>query len=217
MNVKIKVLTAGVLFFIGGQAVMAQKTKRDTADTKTIEEVVVVGYGKQKRSDVTGAIATVKSGALQEQPVPSVELALQGKAPGVQVANTGGRAGNNTKISIRGNGSLSASNNPLYIIDGVPQESLGNLTSEDIQSMEILKDAASSAIYGSRASNGVVLVETKSGKYNLKPTVSFSSSYGIQEIIKRPDLLNGEQYRQVHEAARLNYLSDIQAGILLCS
>ena len=214
MNVKIKVLTAGVLFFIGGQAVMAQKTKRDTADTKTIEEVVVVGYGKQKRSDVTGAIATVKSGALQEQPVPSVELALQGKAPGVQVANTGGRAGNNTKISIRGNGSLSASNNPLYIIDGVPQESLGNLTSEDIQSMEILKDAASSAIYGSRASNGVVLVETKSGKYNLKPTVSFSSSYGIQEIIKRPDLLNGEQYRQVHEAARLNYLSDIQAGIL---
>ena len=112
-----------------------------------------MGYGKQKRSNVTGAVATVKSDGLLEQPVPSVELALQGKAPGVQVANTGGRAGNNTQISIRGNGSLSASNSPLYIIDGVPQESLGNLTAEDIQSMEVLKDAASSAIYGSRASN----------------------------------------------------------------
>ncbi len=214
MNVKLKVLTAGALFFIGGQAVMAQKTKKDSIETKNVEEVVLVGYGKQKRSNVTGAVATVKSDGLLEQPVPSVELALQGKAPGVQVANTGGRAGNNTQISIRGNGSLSASNSPLYIIDGVPQESLGNLTAEDIQSMEVLKDAASSAIYGSRASNGVVLVETKSGKYNSKPVVSFNSSYGIQEIIKRPDLLNASQYRQVHEAARLNYLNDVQNGIL---
>lgn len=212
MNVKLRVLTAGVLFFTG-QAAFAQQKAKDTATT-SIEEVVLVGYGKQKRTDVTGSITTVKSEALQEQPVSSVELALQGKAPGVQVASTGGRAGNTTKISIRGNGSLSASNNPLYIIDGVPQESMGNLSPDDISSMQVLKDAASSAIYGSRASNGVVLIETKAGRYNGKPTVSFSSSYGIQEIIKRPDLLNAEQYRQVHEAARLNYLSDIQKGIL---
>ena len=117
MNVKLKVLTAGALFFIGAEAVMAQK-KKDSIETKNVEEVVLVGYGKQKRSNVTGAVATVKSDRLLEQPVPSVELALQGKAPGVQVANTGGRAGNNTQISIRGNGSLSASNSPLYIIDG---------------------------------------------------------------------------------------------------
>lgn len=210
MNVKLKVLTAGVLFFTG-QAVMAQK---DSLKTKNIDEVILVGYGTQKKADVTGAIATIKSDVLQEQPVASVELALQGKAPGVQVASTGGRAGNTTKISIRGNGSLSASNNPLYIIDGVPQESLGNLSSEDIVSMQILKDAASSAIYGSRASNGVVLVETKSGKYNSRPSVTFNSSYGIQEIIKRPDLLNGDQYKQVHDVARQNYLNDIANGIL---
>lgn len=213
MNVKFKVLSAGVLFFTG-QALFAQQRPADSTKTKSIEEVVLVGYGKQKKSDVTGAIATVKPQALQEQPVPSVELALQGKAPGIQVANTGGRAGNNTKISIRGNGSLSASNSPLYIIDGVPQESLGNLSPEDINSMEILKDAASSAIYGSRASNGVVIVETKAGKYNSRPNVSFSSSYGIQEVIKNPSLLNAAQYRQVHEAARQNYLSDIKNGIL---
>ncbi|MDP2454920.1 MULTISPECIES: SusC/RagA family TonB-linked outer membrane protein [unclassified Kaistella] len=210
MNVKLRVLTAGVLFFTG-QAVMAQK---DTLKTQNIDEVVLVGYGVQKKTDVTGAIATVKSSVLQEQPVSSVELALQGKASGVQVASTGGRSGNSTKISIRGNGSLSASNSPLYIIDGVPQESLGNLSSEDIVSMQILKDAASSAIYGSRASNGVVLVETKSGKYNSKPTVTFNSSYGIQEIIKRPDLLNGDQYKQVHDAARQNYMNDIAKGVL---
>lgn len=210
MNFKIKALTAGVLFFTG-QAVMAQK---DSLKTKNIEEVVLVGYGTQKKSEVTGSIATIKSDVLQEQPVASVELALQGKAPGVQVASTGGRAGNNTKISIRGNGSLSASNNPLYIIDGVPQEGLGNLSPEDIVSMQILKDAASSAIYGSRASNGVVLVETKSGRYNSKPTVTFNSSYGIQEIIKRPDLLNGAQYKQVHDVARQNYANDIANGVL---
>ena len=210
MNVKLKVLTAGVLFFTG-HAVMAQK---DSLKTENIDEVVLVGYGAQKKADVTGAIATIKSDVLQEQPVASVELALQGKASGVQVASTGGRAGNTTKISIRGNGSLSASNNPLYIIDGVPQESLGNLAPEDIVSMQILKDAASSAIYGSRASNGVVIVETKSGKYNSKPSVTFNTSYGIQEIIKRPDLLNGDQYKQVHDAARANYLSDIASGVL---
>ncbi|MBU8883524.1 SusC/RagA family TonB-linked outer membrane protein [Kaistella sp. DKR-2] len=210
MNVKLKVLTAGVLFFTG-QAVMAQK---DSLKTENIDEVILVGYGTQKKADVTGAIATIKSEVLQEQPVASVELALQGKAPGVQVASTGGRAGNTTKISIRGNGSLSASNNPLYIIDGVPQESLGNLSPEDIVSMQILKDAASSAIYGSRASNGVVLVETKSGKYNSKPTVTFNTSYGIQEIINRPDLLNGDQYKQIHDVARQNYLNDIAKGVL---
>ncbi|MEJ5103057.1 SusC/RagA family TonB-linked outer membrane protein [Chryseobacterium sp. MYb328] len=212
MNVKLRVLSVGALFFIGN-AVSAQKVKKDTAAKETqIEEVVMVGYGKQKKSDVSGSITTVKSDVLQDKPVASVELALQGKAPGVQVANTGGRSGNETKISIRGNGSLSASNNPLYIIDGVPQESLGNLSPEDISSMEILKDAASAAIYGSRASNGVVLVETKGGRYNGKPAVSFSTSYGIQEIIKRPRLLNAQQYKQVHDVARQNYLNDIAAG-----
>lgn len=215
MSVKSKVLSAGVLFFLGGQMMLAQKAKNDTVQKeKKIEAVVLVGYGVQKRSEVTGSVATVKAEALQDKPVSSAELALQGKAPGVQVASTGGRAGNNTKISIRGNGSLSASNNPLYIIDGVPHESMGNLSPEDISSFEILKDAASSAIYGSRASNGVVLIQTKAGRYNGRPTITFNTSYGIQEIIKKPELLNGEQYRMIHEVARMNYLRDVQNGLL---
>jgi len=216
MNKKLGLITTAALFF-SGQLVDAQtkSMKKDTAAKEhRIDEVVMIGYGKQNKNNVTGAIATVRSEALQEQPVSSVELALQGKAPGVQVTSTGGRAGNNTQISIRGNGSLSASNNPLYIIDGIPQESLGNLTPEDINSMEILKDAASAAIYGSRASNGVVLVETKGGKYNMKPSINFSSSYGIQEIIKRPRLLDAQQYKSVHDAARQNYLNDIANGTL---
>lgn len=214
MSVKLKVLSAGALFFLGGALVSAQQSKKDSLGTRDIEGVVMVGYGKQSRKDVTGSITSIKAEALQSKPVASVELALQGKSPGVQVASTGGRAGDNTKISIRGNGSLSASNDPLYVIDGVPQPSMGNLTAEDIESFEILKDAASSAIYGSRASNGVVLITTKAGRYNAKPQVSFSSSYGIQQIIKRPNLLNAEQYRHLHEVARQNYLNDIANGVL---
>lgn len=214
MNVKQKVVGVAALFFLG-ISVDAQRVKKDTTTkTREIDEVVLVGYGKVAKKDLTGSITTVDSKSLLEQPVTSVTQALQGKAPGVQIVSTSGRSGDNSQISIRGNGSLSASNSVLYIIDGVPQETMNNVSPEDVKSMQILKDAASTAIYGSRASNGVVIIETKSGRFNGRPSVSFSSSLGFQQIIKKQEMLNASQYREVFNAARQNYLNDIASGKL---
>ncbi|WP_461630343.1 SusC/RagA family TonB-linked outer membrane protein [Labilibaculum euxinus] len=179
-----------------------------------MDEVVVVGYGTVTRSELTGSVASVNTEDLAGKPVASVAQALQGKVAGVQIVSTSGRTGDATQISVRGNGSLSASNNVLYIIDGVAQETMGNISAEDIESMEVLKDAASTAIYGSRASNGVVLIQTKRGTYDAKTVVSVNSSFGIQEIIKEPNLLNGAQYKNIHDVARQNYEADIASGLL---
>lgn len=173
------------------------------SDAINVDEVMVVGYGTVKKSESTGAITSVKSEELAKAPVASVAQALQGKATGVQVISTSGRAGDETQISLRGNGSLSAGNSVLYIIDGVSQSSMGNISPQDIESMEILKDAASTAIYGSRAANGVILITTKSGKAG-KSSVNVNAYYGIQSLVKRPDLLNAEEYVKVQNAAILN-------------
>jgi TonB-linked SusC/RagA family outer membrane protein len=179
-----------------------------------MDEVIVVGYGTVKRSELTGSVASVNTEDLAGKPVASIGQALQGKVAGVQIISTSGRTGDATQISVRGNGSLSASNNVLYIIDGVAQETMGNISSEDVESMEILKDAASTAIYGSRASNGVVLIQTKRGKYNAKTVVTVNSSFGLQEIVKEPNLLNAVQYKNIHDVARQNYEADIASGLL---
>ncbi|WP_321517032.1 TonB-dependent receptor [Marinifilum fragile] len=184
------------------------------AETIGMDEVVVVGYGTVKKSELTGSVASVDSEQLMDKPVASVAQALQGKVAGVQIVSTSGRAGDETQISVRGNGSLSASNDVLYVIDGVAQETMGNISPEDIESMEVLKDAASTAIYGSRASNGVVLIQTKRGSYDSKTVISVNSSFGIQELIKEPSLLNAAEYKAVHDAARLNYEADIASGLL---
>jgi TonB-linked SusC/RagA family outer membrane protein len=184
------------------------------AETIGMDEVVVVGYGTVKKSELTGSVASVDSEQLMDKPVASVAQALQGKVAGVQIVSTSGRTGDATQISVRGNGSLSASNDVLYIIDGVAHETMGNISSEDIESMEILKDAASTAIYGSRASNGVVLIQTKKGKYNSETVVTVNSSFGIQSVIKEPSLLNAAGYKAVHDAARMNYEADIASGLL---
>lgn len=183
-------------------------------DQNVLDEVVVVGYGSVAKKDLTGAVSTVSVDEIEEKPVASIEQALQGKVSGLQIVSTGGRTGNTTQISIRGNGSLSASNSALYVIDGVPQEDMNGISPEDIKSISILKDAASTAIYGSRASNGVVLIETKRGAYNQKISVSFRTSYGFQNVMNQPELLNAKQYKQVSDVARINYQNDIAAGIL---
>lgn len=179
-----------------------------------LEEVVIVGYGTTSKKDLTGSISTISAATLEDKPVADIAQALQGKSAGLQIVSTGGRSGDGTQISIRGNGSLSASNSALYIIDGVPQESMGSVSTEDIKSISILKDAASTAIYGSRASNGVILIETKKGSYDQETVVTFSTSYGIQDIINTPDMLNAKQYKQVLDAARVNYENDIASGLL---
>ncbi|MGV4529415.1 SusC/RagA family TonB-linked outer membrane protein [Ornithobacterium rhinotracheale] len=177
-----------------------------------LKSLVAVGYGNQTEKDVTGAITSVKPEELENKSVASITQVLQGKSPGLQIVNSSGRAGDQTQISIRGNGSLMASNNVLYVIDGVPQESMGSLSNEDIKSISVLKDAASAAIYGSRASNGVILIETKKGGYGEKTTVRLNVSRGFSKPVKVYDLLNAAQYKQIHDVSRENYMRDIADG-----
>jgi TonB-dependent starch-binding outer membrane protein SusC len=164
-----------------------------TEDFKQLEEVVVVGYGVQKKTSVTGAISSISSKELTQLSVASVQSALQGKATGVSVVNNGS-PGTNPIVRIRGNGSISYAADPLYVIDGTPASDLTSFDSKDIESLEVLKDASSTAIYGSRAANGVILITTKKGKKDGKMHINFDSSIGVQSISKTLDLLNTDGY-----------------------
>tara|TARA_R110002020_G_scaffold264813_3_gene479532 strand:+ start:10852 stop:13884 length:3033 start_codon:yes stop_codon:yes gene_type:complete len=160
-------------------------------DLSQLTEVVVVGYGTQERAKVTGAISSVGSEEITALPVASLSSALQGRAAGVAVTNTGS-PGTNPQVRIRGIGTV-GNNDPLYVIDGMPAGGLNEINPADIESIEILKDASTAAIYGSRGANGVVLVTTKKGKAG-KPLVSFDAYYGSQSAWKTLDLLNTDQY-----------------------
>ena len=184
-------------------------------DIQSLQEVVVVGYGTQERRDVTGSVSQVKGEAFELQPITSVDQALQGRAAGVFVGSSGG-PGATLDIRIRGANSINAGVAPLYVVDGVPL-SMGNLGDEggtlqvggtqnimstinpnDIASIEILKDASATAIYGSRGSNGVILITTKSGKIG-KPKLSIDYYYGINQAANRLDLMQGPEFAQVVE------------------
>jgi len=160
-------------------------------DITSLSEVVVVGYGTQERAKVTGAISSVTAEDLTQLAVPDLASALQGRAPGVNITNTGS-PGTGPLVRIRGIGTV-GNNDPLYVIDGVPAGGLNQLNNHDIESIEILKDASAAAIYGSRAANGVILVTTKKGKMGL-PQVSVNSYVGVQTAWRQLDLLNREQY-----------------------
>ncbi len=184
------------------------------SDAQMLDDVVVTGYGSTAKKDLTGSITSIDSDKIENEPVASVAQALQGKSSGLQVVSTGGRAGNNAQISLRGNGSLKASNDVLYVIDGVPQENMSSVSPSDIKSISVLKDAASTAIYGSRASNGVILIETNKGYYEQPTTVSINTSFGFQNPLKRMKMLNAAGYKKVLDAARINYQQDIASGVL---
>ena len=180
MNVKIKVLTAGVLFFIGGATVMAQK-KSDSASTKNIDEVIVVAFGKQKKETVIGSNVQIGSDNFKDRPVTNVANAIDGAAPGIQVASGSGQPGSLPAIRIRGFSSISAGNNPLYVVDGVVfNGSVAAINSLDVESINVLKDAASTSLYGSSAANGVILITTKKGKKG-RDVVNFSLQTGISQ------------------------------------
>ncbi|WP_243349320.1 TonB-dependent receptor [Parabacteroides sp. FAFU027] len=165
-------------------------------DTKQLEEVVVVGYGTMKRKDVTTAVTTVSTKDITERPIVSAAQAIQGKAAGVQVMQPSGQPGAGMVVRVRGSSSITASNDPLYVVDGVPMTEINFLAPSDIESMQILKDASSAAIYGSRASNGVVLITTKNGaKGDAK--ISLSSYYGVSNVIKHMKSLNVAQYKEL--------------------
>jgi len=172
-----------------------------TALDNTLNDVVVVGYGTQKRASVTGAISTVNGNTVKELPVVSVQQALQGRVPGLQVTNNGS-PGTEPIVTIRGISSISYASNPLYVVDGFPTGDLSTMDTRDIESVDVLKDASAAAIYGSRATNGVIMITTKKGKRDGKVSISLDSYYGIQDVTQRLSLLNTQQFMQYALAYR---------------
>jgi TonB-linked SusC/RagA family outer membrane protein len=183
-------------------------------DTKSLNEVVVVGYGQVKKSDLTGAVATVPVEEIKKVAVTSLDQALQGRAAGVQITQNSGQPGGSTTIRIRGGNSIQGDNEPLYVIDGIPFKNdgassgssfnvLSTLNPSDIESMTVLKDASSTAIYGSRGANGVVIITTKRGKAG-KSTVNFETYYGVQRVRRKYPVLNGREYAQFVNDANTN-------------
>ncbi|UOQ77507.1 TonB-dependent receptor [Hymenobacter sp. 5516J-16] len=189
-----------------------------STDAKALDEVVVVGYGTQSRQELTTSVTSVSAEELTRQPVAGFDQALQGKAPGVQVTSPSGAPGAGINVRIRGNSSISLTGSPLYVIDGVPilptyeQElavggqrpnPLNALNPQDIESIDVLKDGAAAAIYGLRASNGVVVITTKKGKLG-KPQVGLSVYYGQQRLRKKLDVLNSRQFAEYYNEALVN-------------
>ncbi|MDQ2657535.1 MAG: SusC/RagA family TonB-linked outer membrane protein, partial [Bacteroidota bacterium] len=178
------------------------------ADVKSLNEVVVVGYGTQEKRDVTAAISQISGEAITKIPTGNAMEAMKGQIAGVDILQTGGRPGQAPRITIRGRRSLTASNDPLFVVDGIPMtagtESISDFNPADIASVEVLKDAASQAVYGSRGSNGVILITTKRGEPG-KTTINYTGTYGITEPYKLIPMMNGQQYADLkREANRLD-------------
>ncbi|MCY7350633.1 MAG: TonB-dependent receptor, partial [Cytophagaceae bacterium] len=177
---------------------------RLVADVKSLGEVIVVGYGTQKKRDITGSIASISAAEVKAVPVLNAAQALQGRAAGVQVSQTDASPGGNVRVRIRGGNSIQAGSDPLYVIDGFAGAGdLNSINPGDIESIEILKDASATAIYGARGANGVVLITTKRGKAG-QSNVDFETYYGWQQVGKKLDLLNGQQYATLVNEAITN-------------
>ena len=184
-------------------------------DTEMLDEVVVVGYGTVKKRDLTGSISSVNAQKIADVPVTSVVEALQGRSPGVVVSNTSWEPGSEPSIFVRGKRSITASNGPLYVVDGIPiTGGVSEISPADIESMEILKDASATAIYGSRGANGVIIITTKQGKEG-KTKVDYNGYVGFQTIQNKLDMMNGAEYAEYTREAYRNstgknkYLSDV--------
>ncbi|MEO8535336.1 MAG: TonB-dependent receptor [Flavobacterium sp.] len=172
--------------------------------SNSLNEVVVVGYGTVKKTDLTGSISTISAATITERNTTSALEAIQGSTPGVQISSSSGRSGDGFKVVIRGNNSLIASS-PLYVVDGVPVENIDFLNPQDIARMDVLKDASSAAIYGSRGASGVIIVTTKSGtSAKAGISVSFESSYGTKEAARMPKMMNGEEWWKFHQVAYMS-------------
>jgi len=196
---------------------------RMEADVLNLDELVVVGYGAERRRNISGSISSIRPEQLQELPTPSVETVLQGRMPGVQVTQNSGNPGAAISVRVRGASSISAGNQPLYVVDGVPMtqgnfsgingsfggqdiDALSDLNPNEIERIEVLKDASAAAIYGSRASNGVVLITTKRGVAAAeRPQINFNAYYGTQQDWKRVEFLNTDEYIEVYNEARRNH------------
>ena len=192
-------------------------------DIQQLQELVVIGYGSVKKSDMTGAVASVSAEEIEKVPITSLDQGLSGRAPGVHVTQASAAPGGGVTIRIRGGNSINSGNEPLYVIDGFPiysdndeasqgtgaypvqssPNALATLNPNDIQSIEILKDASATAIYGSRGANGVVLITTKRGKEGT-PKFNFNSYVGVQNVAKKIDLLNAKEFAELYDMAQVN-------------
>jgi TonB-linked SusC/RagA family outer membrane protein len=173
-----------------------------TKNEARLDEVVVVGYGRQKKSDLTGSVSSIKGADITQLSTQRVDQALQGRAAGVFVLNTDGAPGGNTTIRVRGMNSINGGNNALIVIDGLQGGNLNSLNPNDIESIEVLKDASATAIYGSQGANGVILITTKLGKKG-KPVVSYSYTYGIQQLRNKLDVMNASEFAETANAYKL--------------
>jgi TonB-linked SusC/RagA family outer membrane protein len=202
--------------YVSQEVEIGNRTTLDLAiesDSKALSEVVVIGYGTAKKSDLTGSVGSIKEEQLRERPAPSLNQSLSGKVSGVQVNTNSGRPGGRTNVRIRGFSSINSSNNPLYVVDGVmlPQGTQNQYSSaidyinpNDIVSVEVLKDASSTAIYGARGANGVILVTTKKGKAG-EGVVTYNVDVSVPTIgPKRPHVLNAQQYLDTEDLAYKN-------------
>ncbi len=165
-------------------------------DAQLLQEVVVVGYGAQKKQDITGAVAVVDGKKFENRVNNQVSSLLQGQTAGVQVTSNGGKPGGGFSVRVRGTSSLTAGSDPIYVIDGVITSDTRSLNPADIETMSILKDASSAAIYGSQGSNGVVIITTKQGKTE-KPVLTYETYTGFQTVWKKIDVLNANQYKDL--------------------
>ena len=212
-NYSINVASDGVLIFsFVGYAPQEVSVNGRTSinitlqpDASLLDEVVIVGYGTQKRGEVTGAIESISAEQLSIVQVSSTIEAIKGQIAGVDVQATGGRPGQNPTVRIRGRRSISASNDPLYVVDGIPlidgPESMADINPDDIASMQVLKDAAATAVYGSRGANGVILVSTNRGRVG-KTKITYSSRYGITSATRLVDMMNGAEFADLKRESR---------------
>lgn len=203
--------SAGVVLIISSVGFIAKEVKVESQELRIqlqesenqLENVVVIGYGTQKKKLVTGANIQVKGTDIQKQNTTNALQALQGQAPGVQITSYSGQPGSGMNVIIRGKGTV-GNFSPLYIVDGVQTGDISYLNPADIESIDILKDAASAAIYGSQAANGVILVTTRTGKTNQKAQVTLDVFYGAQRVVRKAKLLNAKEYATIINEAATN-------------
>lgn len=174
-------------------------------ELQALDEVVVIGYGTVRRSDLTGAVSQISSDDFERVPATTPLMSLQGRAPGLRITPNSGEPGASASIRIRGEQSISGTNSPIFVVDGTITTNIDNLNPQDIASVSVLKDASVVAIYGSRAANGVIVVETKRGRAGLEPTITFSTYQGIQTTSNLGvDLLNADEWLEIFTEAHIN-------------
>ncbi len=168
------------------------------ADVTAMEEVVVIGYGTQRKEAVTGSVASVKEGVVKEVPASNISSSLQGRLPGVEMSQTSSRPGAAMQIRIRGTRSITATNDPLIVLDGIPfGGTLSDIDPNSIKSVDILKDASATAIYGSRGANGVIIITTNKGTKGQKAMVTYNGYYGVKKVFAPYPMMDGPQLAEL--------------------